>query len=143
MALLGLSCIRPRAIHSKQQEHEARNPRSAEKQTFCYIMQLLILQSVIRRLRFFLSACVIGCRCQAGKCEMVAEKLADGIFKPSKSCTSAERRQYCCDNSLNLWSQGSLDSLQLGELIVKALPSEAFGTLCWHGSVTNFWKGQN
>lgn len=43
-------------------------------------------------------------------------------------------------NSLSLWSQGSLDSTQPGELIVKALPSDAFSTLCWHGSVTNFWK---
>lgn len=89
MALLGLSCVSFRVIHAKQQEHEDRNPRLAEKQTFCYVMQLLVLQSVIRWLGFFLSACVIGCRCQAGKCEMVAERLADGI-KLSKSCTSAE-----------------------------------------------------
>lgn len=90
MALLGLSCVSFRVIHAKQQEHEDRKPRLAEKQTFCYVMQLLFLQSVIRWLGFFLSACVIGCRCQAGKCEMVAEKLADGIIKLSKSCTSAE-----------------------------------------------------
>lgn len=47
MALLGLSCVGFKAIHGKQQEDEDRNPRLAEKQAFCYVMQLLVLQSVI------------------------------------------------------------------------------------------------